>query len=128
MIDAQPGKNGWIVPLAVTAALFEDQQASEEVYRAVKPLAETAGFGPPPRNPLWRAAARDGLTDPELHAAAITGFTAAQEALPRLGAPAAVQSAVADFMNRYVARGRCPADDLLDLRPADPSPGKERRS
>ncbi|MGP3923165.1 ergothioneine biosynthesis glutamate--cysteine ligase EgtA [Streptomyces sp. 8N616] len=120
MIDAQPGDDGWVVPLAVTAALFDDPEASEAVYRAVKPLAETAGFRPPPRNPLWRAAARDALTDPELHAAAVTGFTAAQEALPRLGASASVQAAVAEFTDRYVLRGRCPADDLLE-----PRSGKE---
>ncbi|MGP4002532.1 ergothioneine biosynthesis glutamate--cysteine ligase EgtA [Streptomyces sp. 8N706] len=123
MIDAQPGDDGWRVPLAVTAALFDDPEASETVYRAVKPLAETAGSEPAPRNPLWRAAARDALTDPELHAAAVACFTAAQGALARLGASDALQAAVADFTDRYVARGRCPADDMLD-----PPPGKESRS
>jgi glutamate--cysteine ligase len=44
----------------------------------------------------------------------VTCFTAAQEALPRLGASTAVQAAVADFTERYVLRGRCPADDVLD--------------
>jgi glutamate--cysteine ligase len=114
MIDAQPGDDGWRVALAVTAALFDDPEASERIYRAVKPLAETAGSGPPPRNPLWRAAARHALADPELHSAAVTGFAAAQEALPRLGASDGIQAAVADFADRYVTRGRCPADDLLD--------------
>ncbi|MGP3981653.1 ergothioneine biosynthesis glutamate--cysteine ligase EgtA [Streptomyces sp. KR80] len=123
MIDAQPGEDGWLVPLAVTAALFDDPEASEAVYRAVKPLAETAGCEPAPRNPLWRAAARHALADPELHAAAVLGFAAAQEALPRLGAPAELQASVADFADRYVARGRCPADDLLDS-----LTGKESRS
>ncbi|MET8679309.1 ergothioneine biosynthesis glutamate--cysteine ligase EgtA [Streptomyces sp. NPDC004647] len=123
MIDAQPGEDGWMVPLAVTSALFDDGEASEAVYRAVKPLAETAGFEPAPSNPLWRAAARHALTDPELHATAVTCFAAAQEALPRLGASPAVQTAVADFTDRYVARGRCPADDVLD-----PISGKECRS
>lgn len=37
MIDAQPGDDGWIVPLAVTAALFDDPEATETAYRAVKP-------------------------------------------------------------------------------------------
>ncbi|MEV6316615.1 ergothioneine biosynthesis glutamate--cysteine ligase EgtA [Streptomyces sp. NPDC051776] len=120
MIDAQSGDDGWRVPLAVTAALFDDPEASEDVYRAVKPLAEVAGFQPAPRNPLWETAARDALTDPELHAAAVAAFTAAQEALPRLGASAPLQEAVAAFTDRYVLRGRCPADDLLD-----PRTGKE---
>ncbi|WP_206503041.1 ergothioneine biosynthesis glutamate--cysteine ligase EgtA [Streptomyces chrestomyceticus] len=114
MIDAQPGDGGWIVPLAVTAALFDDPEAAESAYRVVKPLAETAGSRPAPRNPLWRHATRGALTDPELRAAALACFTIAQEALPRLGAPAEVCEAVAGFTERYVARGRCPADDLLD--------------
>ncbi|MGK5630519.1 ergothioneine biosynthesis glutamate--cysteine ligase EgtA [Streptomyces sp. URMC 123] len=117
MIDAQSGDDGWLVPLAVTAALFDDPEASETVHRAVKPLAETAGAAPAPRNPLWRHAARHGLGDPELHAAALTCFAAAQEALPRLDAPTGVRDAVAAFVDRYVARGRCPADDVLDRHP-----------
>ncbi|MCZ1019319.1 ergothioneine biosynthesis glutamate--cysteine ligase EgtA [Streptomyces noursei] len=118
MIDAQPGPDGWVVPLAVTAALFDDPEAAEFAYRTVKPLAETAGLRPPPENPLWRTAARDGLTDPELGAAAVACFAAAQEALPRLGAAPGIRAAVAEFTERYVARGRCPADDQLDALPA----------
>ncbi len=114
MIDAQPGRDGWIVPLAVTMALFDDAAASEVAYRAVKPLADAAGAEPAPRNALWRRAARDGLTDPELHATALTCFAAAREALPRLGADEAVRQAVDAFTERYVRPGRCPADDLLD--------------
>ncbi|MFE7612937.1 ergothioneine biosynthesis glutamate--cysteine ligase EgtA [Streptomyces celluloflavus] len=124
MIDAQAGDGGWIVPLAVTAALFDDQEAAERAYRIVKPLAETAGTRPAPRNPLWRRAARGALTDPELHAAAVACFAAAQEALPRLGGSPGVQAAVAEFTERYVARGRCPADDHLDaLSGTDAAPG-----
>ncbi|WP_329061205.1 ergothioneine biosynthesis glutamate--cysteine ligase EgtA [Streptomyces sp. NBC_01429] len=123
MIDAQPGEDGWMVPLAVTTALFDDPEASETVYRAVKPLAETAGALPAPHNPLWVNAARYGLADPELHSAAIAAFAAAREALPRIGATPAVQEAVAAFTERYVVPGRCPADDQRipvtgkDLRP-----------
>ncbi|MFG3167609.1 ergothioneine biosynthesis glutamate--cysteine ligase EgtA [Streptomyces sp. NPDC048200] len=113
MIDAQPGEDGWIVPLAVTAALFDDPDAAEVAYRTVKPLAERAGRDRAPRNPLWRDAARHGLADPELREAAAICFAAAQEALPRLGASPEVLNAVAEFTDRYVARGRCPADDLL---------------
>ncbi|MEU8518687.1 ergothioneine biosynthesis glutamate--cysteine ligase EgtA [Streptomyces sp. NPDC048577] len=116
MVDAQPGTDGWIVPVAVATALFEDPQAAESVYRAVKPLAEYAGDHQAPRNPLWRAAARDGLADPELHAAALVAFPTALEALPRLGAGAAVQDAVAAFHERYVIPGGCPADDPQEVR------------
>ncbi|RSN10960.1 ergothioneine biosynthesis glutamate--cysteine ligase EgtA [Streptomyces sp. WAC 01325] len=114
MIDAQPGEDGWIVPLAVTTALFDDQEAAETAYRAVKPLAERALSQPAPHNPLWLDAARSGLADPELREVADVCFAAALEALPRLGATAAVADAVAAYRDRYVARGRCPADDLLD--------------
>lgn len=112
MIDAQSGTDGWLVPLAVTTALFDDPEAAETVYRTVKPLAETAGPLAAPRNPLWLAAARDGLADPELGVAANACFELALDALPRMGATRAVRDAVADFHDRYVARGRCPADDL----------------
>lgn len=112
MIDAQAGADGWIVPLAVTTALFDDPEAAETVYRAVKPLAERAGPGPAPRNPLWLDAARLGLADPELRAVASVCFRAALEALPRRGVSGAVCDLVAAFAERHVHRGRCPADDL----------------
>ncbi|MGW6903342.1 ergothioneine biosynthesis glutamate--cysteine ligase EgtA [Streptomyces sp. NPDC054940] len=114
MIDAQPGEDGWIVPLAVATALFDDPEAAETAYRAVKPLAERALSRPAPHNPLWIDAARSGLADPELHEVAVECFTAALEALPRLGATTEVRDAVAAYYDRYVVRGRCPADDLLD--------------
>ncbi|MGW6391768.1 ergothioneine biosynthesis glutamate--cysteine ligase EgtA [Streptomyces sp. NPDC055103] len=112
MIDAQPGPDGWMVPVAVTTAVFEDPVAAEAVYRAVEPLAEQAGAGPAPRNPLWLAAAHDGLADPGLHAAARAVFSAAREALPRIGASEEVCRAVAAFQERYVIPGGCPADEL----------------
>jgi glutamate--cysteine ligase len=133
MIDAQPGPDGWIVPLAVTAALFDDPEAAETAYRTVKPLAERADARAAPRNPLWTTAAREGLTDPELREAAAVCFAAAAEALPRLGADDGVRAAVAEFTERYVARGRCPADDLPAYPAHAPNPplphhGKEPRT
>ncbi|MFJ8821184.1 ergothioneine biosynthesis glutamate--cysteine ligase EgtA [Streptomyces sp. NPDC102467] len=127
MIDAQPGDDGWLVPLAVTTALFDDPQAAETAYRAVKPLAERAGPLPAPHNPLWRDAARIGLADPELREAATACFTTALDALPRIGAGDDVRKAVADFTHRHVVRGRCPADDVLDLLP-EPAQGRTVRS
>ncbi|MBO1334574.1 ergothioneine biosynthesis glutamate--cysteine ligase EgtA [Streptomyces sp. VRA16 Mangrove soil] len=124
MIDAQSGDEGWLVPLAVTTALFDDPQAAESAYRAVKPLAERAGPLPAPHNPLWRDAARYALTDPELREAATVCFATALEALPRIGAGPDVRQAVADFTHRYVVRGRCPADDVLDHLDAG-APGQE---
>ncbi len=85
---------------------------------------------PAPHNPLWIDAARYGLSDPELHEAALVCFAAALEALPRLGATAGVMDAVRAFFDRYVVRGRCPADDLLDrVRGTDSRPhGKDIRT
>ncbi|MFF1422269.1 ergothioneine biosynthesis glutamate--cysteine ligase EgtA [Streptomyces sp. NPDC058280] len=123
MIDAQPGEDGWMVPLAVTTALFDDPEASETAYRTVKSLAETAGSRPAPRNLLWLNAARHGLADPELHTVAAACFAVALEALPRIGATPAVQEAVAAFNERYVLPGRCPADDL-----GTPVNGKDLRT
>ncbi|MGW3121873.1 ergothioneine biosynthesis glutamate--cysteine ligase EgtA [Streptomyces sp. NPDC001107] len=130
MIDAQPGDDGWIVPLAVTTALFDDPGAAETAYRTVKPLAERALSLSAPHNPLWIDAARDGLADPELHEAAVTCFMAALDALPRLGATAQVTDAVAAYLDRYVMQGRSPADDLLDrVRGTDRRPhGKDLRT
>ncbi|MFJ4862822.1 ergothioneine biosynthesis glutamate--cysteine ligase EgtA [Streptomyces sp. NPDC088748] len=111
MIDAQPGDDGWLVPVAVVHALFDDPEAAETAYRVAKGLADTYGTRPAPRNPLWRSAARNGLADPELRASAKACFRAAAEALPRLGASRHVQEVVGAFAERYVLRGRCPADD-----------------
>ena len=130
MIDAQPGDDGWIVPLAVTTALFDDPEAAETAYRAVKPLAERSQGLPAPHNPLWIDAARYGLSDPELHEVALVCFATALEALPRLGATTEVTDAVRAYFDRYVVRGRCPADDLLDrVRGTDSRPhGKDIRT
>jgi glutamate--cysteine ligase len=114
MIDAQPGDDGWIVPLAVTAALFDDLEATETACHAVEPLAARTLGLPAPHNPLYRDAARVALADPDLHKAAVTCFEAALAALPRLGATTHVADTVAGYLERYVRRGRCPADDLLD--------------
>ncbi|MFH7599296.1 ergothioneine biosynthesis glutamate--cysteine ligase EgtA [Streptomyces racemochromogenes] len=114
MIDAQPGDDGWIVPVAVVHALFDDPEAAETAYRAVKALADAYGGHRAPRNALWRRAARSALADPDLRAAATACFAAAEEALPRLGADASVRRAVGAFAERYVRRGRCPADDADD--------------
>ncbi|MFJ7417682.1 ergothioneine biosynthesis glutamate--cysteine ligase EgtA [Streptomyces uncialis] len=114
MIDAQPGDDGWIVPLAVTAALFDDPQAAETAYRCVKSLAERTRGLPAPGNELWLTAARRGLGDPELHDAALVCFAAACEALPRLGASPEVMRAAVEYRDRHTARRRSPADDLID--------------
>ncbi|MEU6486082.1 ergothioneine biosynthesis glutamate--cysteine ligase EgtA [Streptomyces sp. NPDC046887] len=112
MIDAQSGEDGWIVPLAVVTALFEDPSAAEAAYQAVRHLAAPDPAAPP-RSAVWRDAARHGLAVPALHAAALECFALAREALPRLGAAPAVLDAVDAFQERHVGPGRCPADAPL---------------
>jgi len=105
-IDAQPG-DGWMVPLAVTAALLDDPLAAEQAMAAAEALWHRPG------SPWWLAA-RHGPAHPAIAAASRRCFAAAEAALARAGEPAAVRQAVTAFAERYVNRDRCPADDVLD--------------
>ena len=105
-IDAQPG-DGWMVPLAVTAALLDDPLAAEQAMAAAEALWHRPG------SPWWLAA-RHGPAHPAIAAASRRCFAAAEAALARAGEPAALRQAVSAFAERYVNRDRCPADDLLD--------------
>ncbi len=109
--DRQPG-DGWRVPLAVVTALIDDPLAGAEA------LAATAGLHT--GDGLWDRAARHGLADAGLAAAARSCFLSAYGALSRQGAGRDLRDAVATFLERYVLRGRCPADDVLDRRTARP--------
>ncbi|GGM38632.1 glutamate-cysteine ligase family protein [Dactylosporangium sucinum] len=106
MIDQQPG-DGWTVPVAVVTALLDDPEGAQAAADATEHLRS-----PLRRHRDWITAARDGLADPALAGAALACFTAAGEVLARQGAPLAVRDAVAAFTDRYVLRGRCPADDV----------------
>ena len=108
VIDAQPG-DGWVVPTAVVSALLDDPVAAQAAMAAVEPLQKDGRPGD-----LLLRAARLGQDDPQLAAASRECFAAADAALGRLGAPVAIRDAVAAFADRYVLRGRCPADDRLD--------------
>lgn len=102
MVDALPDP-WWRAAVAVVATVLDDGDAAEIVTPA---LETTAG--------RWAEAARHGLADPPLAAAARTCFAAVLTSLPRLGADAVTLAATEEFSDRYVRRGRCPADDLLD--------------
>jgi glutamate--cysteine ligase len=106
MIDAQGG-DGWIVPAAVATALVDDPVAADAAMAAAE---EVGGDGEDP----WLRAARCGPEDPSLARASQKCFEAADAALSRSGAPAAIRRAVAAFTERYVLRNRCPADDHLE--------------
>jgi glutamate--cysteine ligase len=127
IIDAQPA-DGWIVPTAIVSALLDDPRAADAAMAAAEPVwhdshlvpvrnrrpDRSTAADPRTRADPWLRAARHGPADPVLAGAARTCFEAAAAALGRVNAPAAVRRAVATFAERYVLRGRCPADDLLE--------------
>ena len=124
VVDAQQG-GAWQVVAALVTALLDDPAAADAARAAVEPLcapesASTVAGRPVgagergPRGAVWLRAARLGPADPALRAAAEECFDLALAALPRLGAPAPAATAVAAYAERYVRRGRCPADDRLD--------------
>lgn len=100
MFDALPTPF-WHVAVAVATALLDLDE--DEVERAVGP---TTG--------LWLDAAQLGLGHPALAHAAQRCFTLARERLEELGTDAGIQAVVATYDERWVQRGRCPADDALD--------------
>jgi len=99
MIDALPDP-WWRVASAVTAALVTEPAIADRVAEATRPVRGR-----------WREAARRGLTDPALRRATVECFRAAIETLNGDGS---ARDATTAFMDRYVLRGRCPADDRLD--------------
>ncbi|HLF41586.1 MAG TPA: glutamate-cysteine ligase family protein, partial [Acidimicrobiia bacterium] len=101
MIDALPDP-WWQVPVAVAVALLGDTGVAAEAQRATAPVAG-----------LWRLAARHGLAHPALHEAAWRCFALALEALAG-SRDADLVPVVAAYRDRFVAPGRCPADDSLD--------------
>jgi glutamate--cysteine ligase len=105
MIDALPDP-WWRVAAAVTTTLLEDADAGAAALEAVS--APPGGTGVADH---WRSAARHGLAEPALRAAAQRVFPAALGALGRMGADPATVAAAEAFYERFVARGRCPADE-----------------
>jgi glutamate--cysteine ligase len=103
-VDGQEG-DLWRVPIAVVATLLDDPVAASVVERAAARI--------PYGERVWERAARDALSDAQLAAVARDCFVAAYAALARRGAPRDLRDAVAVFMERYVMRGRCPADDRI---------------
>lgn len=102
MVDSLPSE--WsIVPAIVAVALLEDGDASQRIAPALAPLAGR-----------WEDAARHALREPDFARAACECFAAALDALPGLGADRDVIDVVERYRDRYVARERCPADDLID--------------
>lgn len=101
MIDALPDP-WWRTAVAVSDAVITDPDLDASVRDASEPVKG-----------LWCEAARDGLAHPGLARAARACFHAAREVLPSRGADPSTITATDEFIDRYVDRSRCPADDHL---------------
>ena len=99
-VDALPDE-WWPVAVAVTTALLDDPEAADAASRLTPEL----------RN-RWGDAARYACADPAIGHAAERCFAAALPALARIGADDHTIAAAETYYERYVARRRCPADDL----------------
>ena len=102
MIDALPDP-WWRVAAVVTTVLLDDPGAARCAENAVEAVRGR-----------WHDAARRALADPEFARAARTCMKAARAVLPRAGVDADLLDLVGEFDARFVARGRTPADDLLE--------------
>jgi glutamate--cysteine ligase len=100
-IDAQPG-TWWTVPSAVIAALLDDESAADQARHACR---ATEG--------RWRDAARVGMDDVELAGAANQLLEIAAATLRGMPDHVWLAGQVEGYLERWTARGRCPADDPL---------------
>ncbi len=105
VVDAQRTEADAGAALALVWALCSDPTAADRAREVLECV--------PPDPSVLARARRDALADPELAVAARGCFTAALGALGRLDA-AGLAPALSSFTDRYVERGRCPADDTLD--------------
>lgn len=101
MLDALPSP-WWRVAVALADVLVHDDSLRAEVDHAST------------TRDLWHEAARDAVAHPGLGAAALECIDAALVRLPEAGADDETITAAVEFRDRYTARGRTPADDLLD--------------
>jgi glutamate--cysteine ligase len=101
-MDAPP-EEWWPVPIAVATALLDDPEAADGAARATGRASW-----------CWCEAPRWSLSYEPLGEAAKACFALATDALGRLGAPDRVTSLVEAYRERFVDRGRCPADETLD--------------
>lgn len=101
-LDAQASP-WWRAATGIAITLMNDPSAAAVAERATRPSAG-----------MWTQAAQEGLTNPVLATAARECVEAAIDAMSGAGADPATVTAAAQFFDRYTARGRSPADDLLD--------------
>lgn len=113
-IDALPDR--WQpVPVTVLAALFYDRAATDEALGFLSEESIQAA--------AWQTSASAGMRDPGLAATALGLFEIALAAIPRL--PAGYLDGggiglVSEYRDRFLASGRCPADEQLESYQRDP--------
>jgi glutamate--cysteine ligase len=93
----------WNVAVAVTTALLEHADTRQAAREAVAGTED-----------LWIDSAQLALAHPALARAARSCFELALETLPSIGSDEATSAVVATYHDRWISRGRCPADDRLD--------------
>jgi len=95
-----PTDGRWVLPTALLAALMSDPVVTDRVLEACEPAQGR-----------WVSGARYGLADRVLARAAAAVFDLACSRMPAVAAPPEVVEALGEMTERYVLRGRCPADD-----------------
>jgi glutamate--cysteine ligase len=102
MFDALPSP-AWQVAVAVTGALLANPEVADDLTARVAPSAT-----------LWVDAAQLGLGHPVLARTAVDVFDLAIEALADAGVDPDRRQLVEAYADRWVRRGRSPADDRID--------------
>lgn len=93
-LDAQPPRD-WFAPVAVLAALLSSDETTAQVRELAAPVAGA-----------WTTAARRGLADRAVRAAAVRVGDLACQALDDTDLSAAVRDAVAETVSRRLAGGK----------------------
>ena len=101
-LDALPTP-WWKVAAVVVACLLRDSEAGARAESAAAPFAQS-----------WSLASGPALAHPGMQRAAQECFAAASGAMADIGAGPELTDAVAEYVERFVARGRTPADDRLE--------------
>ena len=91
-LDAQPGA-GWVTPTTLLAALMSDQGTVEAVLEACLPVGDR-----------WLPAARDGLADRAIAAAAATVLSLGAQVVPGMGLPSDLTGAIVAELDQLIVR------------------------
>lgn len=101
MIDALPDP-WWRVPIVLSSMVY-DRKAAQKIDELAEPTAD-----------LWTVAARHGMEHQLLSETAQGCFTAALDAMERMGVDEESASVVEAYNRKFVQKGRSPADEQLE--------------